>query len=344
MAGGPHPRRPARRRGRHAAAGARRRADPPLPRAGRGRRARRRPPRHARPPAADGPRARRPPGRRRPSRSTPGPTGPSWRQQLTALAGVGPWTAAYVALRGLGDPDVFLASDLGVRRALEQLGAARRSPARRGAGGLVAAVALVRAAPPLGEPVVTAARDTYVTATVDSPVGPLTVLASAAGLRAILWPNDVGRGRPGRRRRPAWPSAAHAPTIRSRPSRHRGHADAAGRVLRGHPPRVRAAPRPPRDALPGQGLAGAGHHPVRDDDDLRRPGPAARRRPLGAGRRRRQRPEPGQHRAPLPPRRRLDRRAHRLRRRPRGQAGAARPRASRWRPAADRSPSLACSS
>ena len=37
----------------------------------------------------------------------------------------------------------------------------------------------------------TAARDTYVTATVDSPVGPLTVLASAAGLRAILWPNDV---------------------------------------------------------------------------------------------------------------------------------------------------------
>ena len=42
--------------------------------------------------------------------------------QLTALDGVGPWTAAYVALRGLGDPDVFLASDLGVRRALEQLG------------------------------------------------------------------------------------------------------------------------------------------------------------------------------------------------------------------------------
>ena len=43
-------------------------------------------------------------------------------QQLIALDGVGPWTAAYVALRGLGDPDVFLPSDLGVRRALEQLG------------------------------------------------------------------------------------------------------------------------------------------------------------------------------------------------------------------------------
>jgi len=52
----------------------------------------------------------------------PGTDRAELEQQLTALDGVGPWTAAYVALRGLGDPDVFLASDLGVRRALEQLG------------------------------------------------------------------------------------------------------------------------------------------------------------------------------------------------------------------------------
>ncbi len=45
-------------------------------------------------------------------------------RQLVALAGIGPWTAAYVALRGLGDPDAFLASDLGVRRALERAGLA----------------------------------------------------------------------------------------------------------------------------------------------------------------------------------------------------------------------------
>ena len=62
----------------------------------------------------------------------PGTDRAELEQQLTALDGVGPWTAAYVALRGLGDPDVFLASDLGVRHALEQLGAARRSP---GGGG-----------------------------------------------------------------------------------------------------------------------------------------------------------------------------------------------------------------
>jgi AraC family transcriptional regulator of adaptative response / DNA-3-methyladenine glycosylase II len=43
-------------------------------------------------------------------------------QQLVALPGIGPWTAQYVAMRGLGDPDVFLPTDLGVRRALAALG------------------------------------------------------------------------------------------------------------------------------------------------------------------------------------------------------------------------------
>jgi AraC family transcriptional regulator of adaptative response / DNA-3-methyladenine glycosylase II len=44
------------------------------------------------------------------------------RQQLLALPGIGPWTAEIVAMRGLGDPDAFPASDLGVRLAAEQLG------------------------------------------------------------------------------------------------------------------------------------------------------------------------------------------------------------------------------
>jgi AraC family transcriptional regulator of adaptative response / DNA-3-methyladenine glycosylase II len=38
------------------------------------------------------------------------------RSALEELPGVGPWTANYVAMRALGDPDVFLPSDLGVRR------------------------------------------------------------------------------------------------------------------------------------------------------------------------------------------------------------------------------------
>ena len=43
---------------------------------------------------------------------------------LVELRGIGPWTARYVRMRGLGDPDVFLATDLGARRALERFGVA----------------------------------------------------------------------------------------------------------------------------------------------------------------------------------------------------------------------------
>ncbi len=44
------------------------------------------------------------------------------RRRLLALPGIGPWTAEYIAMRGLRDPDAFVPSDLGVRHALEQLG------------------------------------------------------------------------------------------------------------------------------------------------------------------------------------------------------------------------------
>ena len=42
---------------------------------------------------------------------------------LQALRGIGPWTAGYVAMRALGDPDVFLPTDLGLRHALAAVGA-----------------------------------------------------------------------------------------------------------------------------------------------------------------------------------------------------------------------------
>jgi AraC family transcriptional regulator of adaptative response / DNA-3-methyladenine glycosylase II len=44
------------------------------------------------------------------------------RRRLLALKGIGPWTASYVAMRALGDPDVFLPEDLGIRRASTRLG------------------------------------------------------------------------------------------------------------------------------------------------------------------------------------------------------------------------------
>lgn len=44
------------------------------------------------------------------------------RAQLLALPGIGPWTAATVAMRALGDPDAFLPGDLGVRVAATALG------------------------------------------------------------------------------------------------------------------------------------------------------------------------------------------------------------------------------
>lgn len=51
------------------------------------------------------------------------------RAQLLALPGVGEWTADYIVLRGTGDPDRFLASDLGVRHALDALAVARSEAA-----------------------------------------------------------------------------------------------------------------------------------------------------------------------------------------------------------------------
>jgi AraC family transcriptional regulator of adaptative response / DNA-3-methyladenine glycosylase II len=44
-------------------------------------------------------------------------------RDLEALPGVGPWTAAYVAMRALGDPDAIPLTDLGLRRGLGMLGA-----------------------------------------------------------------------------------------------------------------------------------------------------------------------------------------------------------------------------
>ncbi|ATW51506.1 AlkA N-terminal domain-containing protein [Streptomyces peucetius] len=44
------------------------------------------------------------------------------RAQLAGLPGFGPWTVEVIAMRALGDPDAFLPTDLGMRRAAAELG------------------------------------------------------------------------------------------------------------------------------------------------------------------------------------------------------------------------------
>lgn len=52
-------------------------------------------------------------------------SGADWREaraKLEALHGFGPWTVESIAMRALGDPDAFLAGDLGVKLAARRLG------------------------------------------------------------------------------------------------------------------------------------------------------------------------------------------------------------------------------
>ncbi|HEX4161074.1 MAG TPA: AlkA N-terminal domain-containing protein, partial [Acidimicrobiales bacterium] len=44
------------------------------------------------------------------------------RRSLVALPGIGSWTAEYVAMRALRDPDAFMPTDLGIRRGAQALG------------------------------------------------------------------------------------------------------------------------------------------------------------------------------------------------------------------------------
>ncbi|MGP0032549.1 MAG: AlkA N-terminal domain-containing protein [Acidimicrobiales bacterium] len=52
----------------------------------------------------------------------PGADPTELRSRLVALPGIGPWTAEYVAMRALRDPDAFMPTDLGILRAVRALG------------------------------------------------------------------------------------------------------------------------------------------------------------------------------------------------------------------------------
>jgi AraC family transcriptional regulator of adaptative response / DNA-3-methyladenine glycosylase II len=53
--------------------------------------------------------------------------------RLLALPGIGPWTASYISMRALRNPDAFLPSDLGVKHALDRLGLDSRPAAAEAA-------------------------------------------------------------------------------------------------------------------------------------------------------------------------------------------------------------------
>jgi AraC family transcriptional regulator of adaptative response / DNA-3-methyladenine glycosylase II len=51
----------------------------------------------------------------------PGADRGATREALLALPGIGGWTADYLLMRAVGDPDILLAGDLGVRKAADSL-------------------------------------------------------------------------------------------------------------------------------------------------------------------------------------------------------------------------------
>ena len=115
--------------------------------------------------------------------------------QLVALPGIGQWTARYTVMRGLGDPDVFLDTDLGVRHALDRLGLV--AVGRRA----VAAVAhrthcTISGQPCEGDDDHESRNDDdrmtrlYRT-TMPSPVGELTLVADDVALRQIWFPSEA---------------------------------------------------------------------------------------------------------------------------------------------------------
>jgi AraC family transcriptional regulator, regulatory protein of adaptative response / DNA-3-methyladenine glycosylase II len=139
----------------------------------------------------------------------------------TALPGIGPWTAHYLAMRALHLPDAFPAGDLGVRKALD--GANER-----------AAEARAEAWRPFRSYAVM-----HLWTGGDSD-------ADDADDRLTDRPAAPGRGR--RRARGAAPAAPRRTVRRGRAHDARARADraAARRILRGQAARVRAPARPAR--------------------------------------------------------------------------------------------------
>ena len=99
---------------------------------------------------------------------------------LLALPGIGPWTAGYIAMRALRDPDAFTPGDAGVRHGLVRLG---RDPSPREVERLSEPW---RPVPRLCDPApVGARRMTTVFTRMPSPVGDVLLAGDGRELRAV---------------------------------------------------------------------------------------------------------------------------------------------------------------
>ena len=73
--------------------------------------------------------------------------------KLRALPGIGEWTAQYIAMREMREPDAFPAADIGLMRAMADRKGRRPTPRRAArARRALAALARVRRATPVGVP------------------------------------------------------------------------------------------------------------------------------------------------------------------------------------------------
>ena len=175
-------------------------------------------------------------------------------RQLEALPGIGPWTASYVALRALGDPDVFLPTDIGVRNALRRHRCRVRSASRRQASPSPGDRGARMRCTTCGRVCNEGDRNVSHHHAWTHPSVTLRLIASDRGLRAILWGAE---------------DAARIASIDEARSRGRPHrrARSSGRrargVLRRNTARVRPAARSGWHAVPAVGMDDAANDSVR---------------------------------------------------------------------------------
>ena len=187
------------------------------------------------------------------------------RASLLALPGIGPWTADYVAMRALGDPDVWLGTDLGIVHALRSLG-------RHSAPGDGVDAAELESIRPWRSYAVHASLEPAFRAagpgpaqesegivnkitTIDTPLGALGLASNGEALTAISFSEEIEdlRG--------LQVAASEDPILAETEAQLQAYFAGRAQV-------VRSAAVDVRDGVPASGVGGAARDPVRRDGFL----------------------------------------------------------------------------